>query len=482
MAFIISAEIESIQKYVVTSNRMWTIRAGSYILNRFNDEIEKEFKNNSKMEGRLIYSSAGSVKAIFDDKSKAEQCGKWIAKKLKDETEIAFLTWAVEEIKDNGISRALKDVEKRIQKERSKKAPTSIINHPLFYDCEICKNYPATSRIKKVEEFLICNACKLKYDSKSRFLPIYQEIDKKRDLFDDFDKLVEDNYLALICSDGNRLGEHLIELSSRENPEELLKKFSEKLNKVTNDAFKETVDVVFKKFFDNDKRYFPFMVIVLGGDDMSVAMPAKYAFEFTKVFAESFTRKTKEFSKNDLPFVSISSGIAIAKHTFPFSNLFEIAEELLSNAKRLSRWVRQKNDDRVEYSTVDFEIITESLSEDIPERRKSLDFKDYLSTGRPYLIGDGNYPFKFEDLYEKVIKLKNAGVSNSFINSLYGIVKDPSTMGVELVIKLKRLYKKHEEIKGLLDDYKEKRHNFDNEPCLPILDIAEVYSIIGDKR
>lgn len=480
MPFLISAEIESIQRYVVTSNRMWTIRAGSYILDKFNKEIEDEFKTNPKIGGRLIYSSSGSVKAIFDDREFAENYCKKIAKKLRDETEIASLTWAIEKYENKNISQALKNVEKKIQEKRSRKEPISVISHPLFYDCEICKSYPATSKIEKVEEYLVCHSCKLKFDSKSKFLPIYQKIDQHREIFDDFEHLVKDDYLALICSDGNRLGEHLIKLSDtdKSNPERLLKEFSEKLEEATTDAFKETANEVFEDFFKKDTRHFPFIVIVLGGDDMSVAMPARYSFEFAKTFTNKFAQKTKNFG-NGLPEVSISTGIAISRHTFPFSNLYEIAESLLSNAKKLSRWLKQKNNDPKEYSTIDFEIITESLSEDISERRKFLFFKDYLATGRPYLIGDGNYHFKFEELYCTVMKLKEAGVSNSFINSLYEIVKDPSTMKIELEIKLKRLYKKHEKIKGLLDNYKKEESNFEDKLSLPVLDIAEVYSLIG---
>lgn len=478
MPFIFSAEIESIQRYVVTSNRMWTIRAGSYILDKFNRDIEEMFKYNPGIGGRLIYSSAGSVKAIFNDEGSAEKFGRKIAKILKDETEIASLIWAVEKIENNNISHALKEVEKRIQEKRSRKNPTTIINHPLFYDCEICKSYPAVSKIKKVEEFFVCSACELKFKRGSNFLPIYNEIDGSKGLFDDFEHLVKDDYLALICSDGNRLGEHLIKLSGAKDSERLLKGFSENLDRATKDAFKGTVEEVFKDFFKEDATHFPFMVIVLGGDDMSVAMPARYAFKFTKTFTHKFVQSTKSFG-NGLPEVSISTGIAISKHTFPFSNLYEIAEELLSNAKRLSRWLRQRNGERGEYSTVDFEIITESLSEKISERRKSLDFKDYIATGRPYLIGEGNYHYKFETLYETVVRLKEAGVSNSFINSLYEIVKEPAIMDVELEIKLKRLYRRYKEIEKLLDDYKERRTNFEGRASIPILDIAEVYTYIG---
>ncbi|MGQ9569608.1 MAG: Cas10/Cmr2 second palm domain-containing protein [Thermodesulfovibrionales bacterium] len=483
--FILSAEIESIQKYIVTSNRMWTIRAGSYILDRFNEDIREEFKKNKILGGRLIFSSAGSIKAIFDNKTSAENYGKEIAKELRDRTEIASLTWVVEEIKDNNISDALKNVEKRIQEKRSKKeTPVSIINHPLFYDCEICKSYPATSKIKKDKEYLVCQSCFLKFHSESKFLPIYEDLNRKRrenrKLFDDFDKLVGDDYLALIYSDGNRLGEHLINLSKNQDAMTLtlLKEFSEKLDLATHKAFKETVNDVFKEFFNSDKRHFPFMVIVLGGDDMTVAMPARYAFIFAKTFSEKFVQETKNFGSG-LPEVSVSIGIAIAKHTFPFSNLYEVAEELQKNAKRLSRWIRENNK-KGEYSTVDFEIITQSLSEEITERRRSLDFGNYIATGRPYLLGDGDYPFRFEELYEKSKKLKEAGVSNSFINSLYDIVKDPSTMRVELDIKLKRLYVKPEEITHLLNDYKEIRKNFDEKPSLPILDVAEVFNYIGE--
>jgi len=221
---------------------MWTIRAGSYILEKFNKDIKDKFDNS---KGKLIYSSGGSVKAIFDDdEESAEKYGKTIAKELKDETEIASLTWAVEKIKGgNGISVAFEKVEKEIQEKRSKKeVPISIINHPLFIDCEICKNYSATSKIERKEgdenkEYLVCHSCELKFDKRKEKLAIYNKIDPNRQLFEDFEHLIGDDYLALICSDGNRMGEHLIELSKKPDAVELLSKFSNKLNEATTNAF-----------------------------------------------------------------------------------------------------------------------------------------------------------------------------------------------------------------------------------------------------
>ncbi|MBU0568157.1 hypothetical protein KJ693_10370 [bacterium] len=481
MSCVFSAEIESIQKYVVTSNKMWTIRAGSYILDKFNKDIKDEFDNNKITGGKLIYSSGGSVKAIFDDEESAEKYGKKITTELKDETEIAYLTWAVEKIKgNNGISVAFEKVEKEIQKKRSEKQkPISIINHPLFINCEICKKYPACEEINREGEkrqYLVCQSCKLKSDKSKNRLDIYNDIDGNRHLFDNFEKLVEDDYLALICSDGNRMGELLIELSKKQDAVELLGNFSKKLDKATASAFKKTVEEVFKDYFKEEKDHFPFMVIVLGGDDMSVVMPAKYAFEFTKAFTENFVQETRNFEDN-LPEVTVSTGIAIAKRTFPFSNLFEVAEELQSNAKKLSRWLKKNNGSR-EYSTVDFEIISESLVKEISERRKHLNFRKYLVTGRPYLIGDGEYPFKFEELLDIAERFKKEKVSNSFIHSLYDIVEKPSTMKIELDIKLRRLFKKHEAINDI-SGYDKPKNNFEGKECLPILDIAEIYSLIG---
>lgn len=487
MDFIFSAEIDSIQRYIVTSNKMWTIRAGSYILNKFNEEAKDKLTQHYNT-ARLIYSSAGSIKTIFKDEESAEKYGRTLSLDLKDKTEIASLSWAVEKIEDGNISSALRTVEREVQEKRNKrKTPISIINHPLFIDCEICKNYPALQKIKKVDEYLVCNACLLKFKEVQKRLPIYDKIDPKRELFDDFKSLVKDDYLALICSDGNRLGEHLIELSKKPNSAELLKNFSDLLNEATINAFKNTVSDVFKEFFEKEKVHFPFMTIVLGGDDIAVVMPARHSFTFARKFTEEFISQTKEFPKKNLPKVSISTGIAIAKHTFPFSNLYELAEELLSNAKRLSRWLRENNNQKGEYSTVDFEVITGALAEDISQRRKALDFDEYLATGRPYVINEENYPYKFERLLDITKSFKESQVSNSFIHSLYKIILDPNTFDIELNIKLKRLYNKHPEhpeleskfteyietISGSSNDWYGK--NFEGKKSLSLIDIAEIY-------
>jgi len=453
---------------------MWSIKAGSYILDKFNKDVKNEF---DRSKGSLIYSSAGAVKAFFNDCDAAEQFAKCIAKKLKSETEIAALNWAVSEIKNSNFASAIDEVEKMIQEKRNKKTEqVSMVNNPLFADCEICKKYPACEMadIPQKAGAILCRSCYLKQEVRKEKLGIYNKINNTLDLPDDLESLVGDDYLALICSDGNRLGEILIELSKQNKPE-LLSKFSESLEKATIEAFKESVEAVFRDLAGY--RNFPFLVVVLGGDDMTMAMPSKYAFKFVKKFSEKFYEKTSEFTDN-LPKVSVSTGIAIAKRNYPFSNLYHIAEELQKNAKKLSRYLKtiQPGD---EHSTVDFEIITESLTENIGERRKTIDFGTYIVTGKPYSIGSSDYVFKFEDLIGTVDKLKEKKVSNSFINSLYEVVSKPDTAAIELKRRMKKHSQKLSETK--FESFIEIKGNFEKKQSLPLLDLAEIFTLQGGK-
>ena len=93
----------------------------------------------------------------------------------------------------------------------------------------------------------------------------------------------------------------------------------------------------------------PADILLLGGDDLLVALPADRALDFALHVSSEFERLTREkigalhdhddaawqfFQKQKTAGFTISCGVAIARSTYPFYLLLDLAEQLLRNAKR----------------------------------------------------------------------------------------------------------------------------------------------------
>ena len=110
-------------------------------------------------------------------------------------------------------------------------------------------------------------------------------------------------------------------------------------------------------------------IMLLGGDDLLVAVPADRALDFALKVTETFERLTQEkiaalqdakiqqFFRDQLgdQGFTISCGVAIAKSNYPFYLLLDLAEQLLKNAKRQdSHYLQSKaqGDARIDFHVV----------------------------------------------------------------------------------------------------------------------------------
>lgn len=183
-------------------------------------------------------------------------------------------------------------------------------------------------------------------------------IDEDKTIIDDFiknfDKLynsddVEDHDIAYLHFDGNAIGEKLIKLREKasfktiEEYRKIIKNFSSILGDSTQEAAKLAFQEVYKK---NKKQIFYFRPLVLGGDDLTVMIEPKYAFDFVMEYTKQFNKLTKE-KFNDIqcsyPFLELdqgltaSGGILFNKIKHPAANTGNLVESLASKAKALTK-------------------------------------------------------------------------------------------------------------------------------------------------
>ena len=117
----------------------------------------------------------------------------------------------------------------------------------------------------------------------------------------------------------------------------------------------------------------PADILLLGGDDLLVAMPADHALDFALRVTNAFEHLTKE-KIADLPDAerqffrdrlgdqgfTISCGVAVARSNYPFYLALDLAEQLLKNAKRKDSYTGHSTEQTT--ARIDFHVVTGSNS------------------------------------------------------------------------------------------------------------------------
>ena len=207
-----------------------------------------------------------------------------------------------------------------------------------------------------------------------------------------------EGYIGLIYADGNRMGRIVRELDRAATCAE----FSEIVDSSIRDACYQSLSVACAVEVRRNRQArrsgaaptpLPADILLLGGDDLVVVLPADRALSFAEDVArrfEALTRarvaaiasdSTRRFFTSRVADrgLTISSGVALARAGYPFSLLLDLAEQLLASAKRggaegqagSSYWVP---------AFVDFHLVAGSSGHDLDLIRE----RDYLlKTGVP---------------------------------------------------------------------------------------------------
>lgn len=154
------------------------------------------------------------------------------------------------------------------------------------------------------------------------------------------------DYVAVIHADGNGVGQ--LVASGRLGSLARYAQFAEALAAATREAARQAVEAVWTLVRDRDEgrdgsgrgryaRPLPIRPVVLGGDDLTVIVSARYAIPFTAAFLRGFEALTREhFAREglaDLGGLTAAAGIAVVKKGFPFHEGYELAEQLCRFAK-----------------------------------------------------------------------------------------------------------------------------------------------------
>ncbi len=144
-------------------------------------------------------------------------------------------------------------------------------------------------------------------------------------------------YLAFLYADGNDIGR----LLQCVGDEEELRKLSQILRSTVEEALFEALKETCGQAL-GDVDYWPFEIVHIGGDDVSLLIQAGYAWEVAVAFLEQFEGKVNQRVRAELEQladakITASCGIAIADPKYPVRYLEKLAEDVLRKAKRKAK-------------------------------------------------------------------------------------------------------------------------------------------------
>ena len=173
--------------------------------------------------------------------------------------------------------------------------------------------------------------------------------------FDDFGERGEASYLAVIHTDGNRMGDRIKKLGEKyarpdqnEQYRQALAGFSKSVQDAANTALTATVDALLDAIQDTEKGerigdkvpiplrksdrkpLLPFRPIVFGGDDVTFVCEGRLGLAVATQYLQVFSLQIL----SDGEPAYCRGGVAVVKSHYPFSRAYDLAEALCASAKK----------------------------------------------------------------------------------------------------------------------------------------------------
>lgn len=289
------------------------------------------------------------------------------------------------------------------------------------------------------------------------------------------------NYVGVISMDGNDVGSKLEELTT---PAEY-RNFARKLYDVTKKSvFSALTTHLRPKEVKNEKgnkeKIHPFEIVIIGGDDLFLFVPADAALEIAASIARNFEEGFKD--DHEIPKLTISGGVLISHAHHPVYFMQKVADGLLKKAKSESRKEQSTR------SMIDFMVISSDpeIGDDLEEYMKKvyqgndLLGKFEILTERPYDLD------RLDKLMKVARKIKEKGFPKGQLYKLRESLKKEGMLRSRNYFRyqLDRHKEKLEQLRDLLDGdiqddpWRIKKMGY---VTTPIVDLVEIYDFVGEE-
>lgn len=406
--WLVLMDTDRIKDYIFATNRLKEIRGASLLLEKLNQQVCRDLLSTYQ-DSQAIFIGGGGVLATFASESEAQQYIRTVQAAYRAESHIATISGAAVPTVGTNEQDALKHA--RLQLRLAKQNPAAsagtqaLLTSPYFRLCQSCNSYPA---VEERDGDQICAACAAKRDVATVFFPTYsgysrfarrmassngRRPDRRwlalNDLPAKLDQLEgpDTGHIGFIHADVNGLGSFLERQESLEAIGNIGKQVADALENALVAAVEELR-------LEPQERKWPFLIIILGGDDVTLIVPARQAVPLANALCLAFEQQIKSAigtvtNGHGQPAgqLALSAGVVISKPKHPAYALAGLAEELTKNAKRLSYELETEGGYGA-VPTLDFQIIHAPTANPIEIVREEEYFEEragqeYRYTSRP---------------------------------------------------------------------------------------------------
>jgi GGDEF domain-containing protein len=429
--FLVLLDTPSIGQYVFATDHLAEIRGASALLDRLNrEETENQLRRKFGNGCVKVYAAGGAGQFLItaasrhDLESALEELSAFYARETAGEIQVV---WGIGELLSPAATdyhRALSEAFSELTWKRLCQRQHFIVpTFPLAVECQSTSYLPATEVFHWAGEIrVISEASRRKYEEASKVARghlwqrfVAELVELPEELRQDPDALrcrtieeigkfaeVRRGYVGLVYADGNAMGRLVQELDSPETATAFSRLVDESIRDACHQSlaeiFQDTIQEISRLPAASEHRRIPADILLLGGDDLVVVLPADRALPFAIRVSQLFERATQE-AQEKLPPVArqffgkrlagrgltLSLGVAIGPARYPFYLLLELADQLLASAKRGG----SSDPDAQPYwapSYIDFHIQTGSATQDL-EVVRTEDYRiksSHVRTLRPY--------------------------------------------------------------------------------------------------
>lgn len=472
--FILVLDTPGIKQFVFGTDALAEVRGASALLDRLNrDDTEEQLERQIKgLGGRIekVYANGGAAQFVVQapDRAAVQQAVDTLAAYYAEQTggEVRVLAgiaeWPGEQDYQAAVQMAYTELQLRRNFAFGYQTAATL---PIMQECESASHLPASGPyVWGGEQLILSDASRLKREESVRarrgvlWTDWIASLDLAEGALVDAARLrpkdtvtvgeyaERHGYIGLIYADGNAMGRLVQELDSKE----VCRAFAELVDGSLREACYASLKHVLarecewlRKCLAEEKTAGPLPadILLLGGDDLLVLLPADRALEFAWLTSNTFTALTKErladapmhvqsfFAQRGLVErgLTISCGVAIGPARYPFYLLLELAEDLLRSAKAAG----SSDSGRTDYwapTYIDFHQLAGSESPELAAIRE----EDYLvqtecpRTLRPYRSD------QLATLREAAMLLRSASIPHSKLHDLFEAALEPRPVLAEL--------------------------------------------------
>ena len=418
-SFVVQIDTPSVKQYVFGTDPLNEVRGASACLDRLNrqemDRVLRAHLGAAAVE--KIYANGGSAQFLVrtPDKTSVETACRALVRHLGAETKGAVrAVYGIAPLRDGDSYRDALGVAHfrmrcRREFESGHRAPSTM---PIIMECSSASHLPAAHIERSPEVTMLSDASRRKVregraartgDVWSRWMRHLGETGpwtarehwknlRCENITDLGERSSWRDYVGVVYADGNAMGKVVQELDRPETCRHFSTIVDNSLREACFSGLQEVMGTEIEEIREaanlgpesapESPRVLPADILLLGGDDLLVAVPADRALNFARRVISEFERLTREriaalqdeaarrFFRHRLEGrgFTISCGVAIARGTYPFYLSLDLAEQLLRNAKRGAK--QGASDGTADDARIDFHVVTGASSQSLEHVRK----------------------------------------------------------------------------------------------------------------